>query len=97
MQHNLSTTIVEIDPAVYYAARRYFGMPEPGPGHIFLEDARLWVERRRKTLTTNDAPFDIIVHDCFSGGSVPGHLFTIEFWENLKSLMHEEGVLAIVS
>jgi spermidine synthase len=72
-------------------------MPDPGPGRVFLEDARRWVRRRRQTLTNRDFLFDIVVHDCFSGGGVPKQLFTIEFWEDLKALMDEEGVLAVVS
>jgi hypothetical protein len=35
------------------------------------------------------------VHDCFSGGGVPEHIFTIEFWEELKSIMTSDGVLAV--
>jgi hypothetical protein len=77
-------------------------MPDPGPGNVFLEDARGWVERRRqngsnKNNRAGDSLFDIVVHDCFSGGGVPKHLFTTEFWEGLKSLMHVEGVIAVVS
>jgi spermidine synthase len=101
MEHNISTTVVEIDPAVYEAARNFFGMPDPGPDNVFLEDARGWVERRRhsqgKSDPAGDTSFDIVVHDCFSGGGVPKHLFSVEFWEGLKSLMHEKGVVAVVS
>lgn len=103
-RHGLNTTIVEIDPAVYDAARQYFGLSDPGPGHIFLEDARGWVDSKKREIETKRTDgtladydlFDIVVHDCFSGGGVPGHIFTLEFWRDLKSVMSPWGVLAVV-
>ncbi|ESK94483.1 spermine spermidine synthase [Moniliophthora roreri MCA 2997] len=102
-RHGMNLTIVEIDPAVYEAARRFFGVPDPGEGNAFLEDAGAWVaaratQRRNVTDTfekdTEDL-YDIVVHDCFSGGGVPQHLYTIEFWENLKTLVKDDGVVVI--
>jgi spermidine synthase len=75
-------------------------MPDPGAGNVFLEDARQWVERRRRLLEHSERldrlSFDIVVHDCFSGGAVPEHLFTIQFWDDLKYLMHKNGVVVVV-
>ncbi|KAI5119168.1 hypothetical protein M0805_008651 [Coniferiporia weirii] len=90
IQHGLSATIVEIDPAVYSAARTYFGVPEPAAAYI--EDARGWVARRA---ALNNETYDIVVHDCFSGGGVPAHLFTSEFWEDLKKIVSPEGIVAV--
>ncbi|KAL5483122.1 hypothetical protein ACEPAI_8351 [Sanghuangporus weigelae] len=90
MQHGLSTSIVEIDPAVYSAARDYFGVPEPSAAYI--EDARSWVHRQT---TLKNGTFDIIVHDCFSGGGVPAHLFTSEFWQDLNDILRPDGILAV--
>lgn len=92
-KHGISTTIVEIDPAVYDAARRYFGLPDPGAGRVFLEDARTWVSRREPTA----ALFDFVVHDCFSGGGVPEHIYTSEFWNDLSTLVEPEGTVVVVS
>ncbi|KAJ7653477.1 spermidine synthase [Mycena rosella] len=96
-RHGIATTIVEIDPAVYDAARLYFGLPEHAPDNLFLEDARTWAARRRTDLESGaqHALFDIIVHDCFSGGGVPEHIFTLEFWNDLKASLHPEGILAV--
>lgn len=71
----------------------------PTPSHLFLEDARNWVAGRRQILETYDKQdlFDIVVHDCFSGGGVPEHIFTVEFWDDLRALMVPDGVLAVVS
>jgi len=99
-QHDISTTVVEIDPTVYDAAKRYFGLAPPN--QVFLEDARQWVARRKINITNpqeNDATsyelYDYVIHDCFSGGGVPGHIFTTEFWADLKHLLKPDGVLAV--
>ncbi|KAG6880167.1 hypothetical protein C0992_004619 [Termitomyces sp. T32_za158] len=97
IRHKVPITIVEIDPAVYDAARTYFGLPDPGPGRVFLEDARAWVARKRTEAEIGGVKqlYDFVVHDCFSGGGVPEHIFTLEFWEDLKSIMHPQGVVAV--
>ena len=92
IQHGLSTTIVEIDPAVYSAARDFFGVPEPAAAYI--EDARGWVQGRA---SLGNETYDVIVHDCFSGGGVPAHLFTTEFWSDLRSIVSPDGIVAVVS
>lgn len=99
-QHGIATTIVEIDPAVYDAARQYFGLSDPGNNNVFLQDARGWVRSRRAMVEAEDPSaikYDVIVHDCFSGGGVPEHLFSIEFWNDLKTILSTEGVVAVVS
>jgi spermidine synthase len=101
--HGLRTTAVEIDPAVYRLARKYFALSKPD--EVYLEDARRWVSTRaafrRQHHAANAAidygtRFDFIIHDCFSGGGVPPHLFTIEFWEDLKEILDPTGVVAVV-
>ncbi|KAK2466436.1 hypothetical protein APHAL10511_002078 [Amanita phalloides] len=92
-RYGISTTIVEIDPAVYDAARRYFDLPDPGPGRVFLEDARRWVSRQK--LVDSKVLFDFVVHDCFSGGGIPEHIYTLEFWSDLSTLVEPEGVVAV--
>ncbi|KAG2154997.1 S-adenosyl-L-methionine-dependent methyltransferase [Suillus bovinus] len=97
-QHGIATTIVEIDPAVYDAARQYFGLSDPGNNNVFLQDARGWVRRRRAMVEAEDPSaiqYDFVVHDCFSGGGVPEHLFSIEFWDDLKTILSPEGVVAV--
>jgi spermidine synthase len=96
MRHNISTTIVEIDPAVYKAARTFFGLPDPA--NIFLEDAREWAAKKRARVDAghNEDLFDIVVHDCFSGGGVPEHIYTMEFWSDLKGVMQSDGLLVVV-
>jgi hypothetical protein len=97
--HGLETTIVEIDPVVYDAARTYFGLPDPGEGRVFLQDARkfVWDRKRKLELGEDLSKFDVVIHDVFSGGGLAGHLFTLEFWNDLKGVMTEDGIAAVVS
>lgn len=81
---------------MYDAARTFFGLPDPGPEKVYLQDARQWAANERGR-SDKHSIYDIVVHDCFSGGGVPGHIFTHEFWEDLKSVIHPEGVLVVVS
>lgn len=99
IRHGINTTVVEIDPAVYDAARVWFGLPDPGRDNVFLEDARRFVEKRYQKVQDGNEErlYDIVVHDCFSGGGVPEHIFTSEFWDMLKVTMEAEGILAVVS
>ena len=103
-RHGLNTTVVEIDPAVYTAARDWFGFglaDETVPrGGVFLEDARGWVQQRAAEQSNEideSEKFDIVVHDCFSGGGVPEQLFSTEFWKMLKKIVKKDGVVAVVS
>ena len=97
-RQKIEITVVEIDPAVYNASRQYFGLPDLDSDRVFLEDARVVVaEKRRSMQHSNADKYDYVVHDCFSGGGVPAHLFTLQFWEDLKAIMNPEGVVAVVS
>jgi len=80
-------TVVEIERSVYVAAREAFGFPKPD--HIFFQDARAFVDKQ-------DDSYDYIVHDVFSGGSVPQHLFSKEFFMRLKKRLKIGGIIALV-
>jgi spermidine synthase len=95
--HGVSTTILEIDEAVYKQARSFFGLPDLQP--VYFENARWWVNGQSWQLANGNASiptYDYVVHDLFSGGSVPAKLYTDEFWKELKSIMKPDGVLAVV-
>ncbi|TFY60680.1 hypothetical protein EVJ58_g4995 [Rhodofomes roseus] len=106
MRHNISTTIVEIDEAVYDAARKYFALPEPEPSKLILADARKWLRERTDDAAkeaeaqelgqgANTELYDYVVHDVFSGGSLPTLLFTKDFWNSTSKVMKPDGVLAV--
>lgn len=39
--------------------------------------------------------YDLIIHDCFTGGSEPAHLLTVETLAQLRGLLTEHGILAL--
>ncbi|KAJ9261433.1 hypothetical protein DTO021C3_3441 [Paecilomyces variotii] len=91
ISHGIDTTIVEIDPVVYYFANKYFHLP---PNHTaVIQDAEKFV---KKSLASSPRPqYDYIVHDVFTGGAEPINLFTLEFLQELSDLLKDNGVIAI--
>ncbi|KAI9592776.1 hypothetical protein BDF19DRAFT_425167 [Syncephalis fuscata] len=87
LKHKMTVDIAEIDPMVYKYARDYFGLPEPR--HAFLEDGRGVIER------ASDASYDYILHDVFTGGSVPKQLFSLEFIKEIQRVLKPDGVLTL--
>ncbi|CEL52703.1 hypothetical protein RSOLAG1IB_05909 [Rhizoctonia solani AG-1 IB] len=62
-------------------------------GH-YIETGNATQVLQGTTSTTEDL-FDYIIHDCFSGGSVPTFLFSTGFFEGVKGLLRADGVLAV--
>ncbi|KIO29054.1 hypothetical protein M407DRAFT_21796 [Tulasnella calospora MUT 4182] len=64
-------------------------------------DGRTYVQERAKFVngvdkeTRDEQRYDYVVHDVFTGGSVPAHLFTKEMWEDVKTVMRPDGILAV--
>jgi spermidine synthase len=82
----IATDTIEIDPAVADAARKYFHFQPTG---LFLVgDARYEIRRL-------DRRYDLIVHDCFTGGAEPTHLLAREMLSELQILLNDGGILAL--
>jgi len=89
--HGIQTTIVEIDPVVFEYATKYFALP---PNHKpVIDDAVSYAS----ALAKSDEKYDYVVHDVFTGGAEPVDLFTLEFLQDLHSVLKPGGVIAIVS
>lgn len=104
IKHNISTTIVEIDPVVYDYAVNYFHLPDPHTA--IIEDAITYTSTLASSIneanvseTNNDVAkenqFTYIIHDVFTGGAEPAELFTHEFLSTLSALLAPNGVIAI--
>jgi predicted membrane-bound spermidine synthase len=81
----LAVDTIEIDPEVVRAAHDYFGFQPPG--RLLVGDARYEVRRLASR-------YDVIVHDCFTGGEMPSHLFSVEMLETLRDHLEPGGILA---
>ena len=92
IQHGVQTTIVEIDPVVHDFAMKYFNLPANHRAVI-----RNAVDFAEESVANETEKYDHIIHDVFTGGVEPAALFTVEFLENLKFLLADDGVIAIVS
>lgn len=82
----LATDTIEIDPAVASAALDYFHFKPTGD--FIVGDARYEITQLKKQ-------YDFIIHDCFTGGSEPTHLLTVEMLRELRGLLKKQGVLAL--
>jgi spermidine synthase len=82
----LATDTIEIDPAVADMAQRYFRFRPTGD--FIVGDARYEIKRLHRK-------YDLIVHDCFTGGSEPTHMLSREMLGDLRGMLTERGVLAL--
>lgn len=96
IKHGISTTIVELDPAVYQYAKEYFDLPLNHTAHITNAIDYVRKEEQNQTNGQEIKKYDYILHDVFTGGAVPAALFTSEFLNSTRSLLKKEGVIAIV-
>jgi spermidine synthase len=85
-RYGIVTDTLEIDPAVAQAASEFFGFQPTGD--VILGDARYQIRRLQ-------GPYDLIIHDCFTGGSEPAHLLTAETLQQLSALLSPRGILAV--
>jgi len=85
-RYGIVTDTLEIDPAVADAAVDYFGFK--ATGQSVVGDARYEIRHLK-------GPYDLIIHDCFTGGSEPAHLLTVETLSQLRGLLSERGILAL--
>jgi SAM-dependent methyltransferase len=83
----IQTDVVEIDPNVVRAARDFFEF-EPN-GEVYVEDGRQFLKRTGRK-------YDFIVHDTFTGGTVPFHLLSRQVFEDTRRVLADDGVLCLV-
>ncbi|MFN8223750.1 MAG: fused MFS/spermidine synthase [Gaiellales bacterium] len=84
----LTVDVVELDPDVVTAARRWFELPPDDERlHVTVSDGRRFLEE-------TDERWDVIMLDAFYADGVPFHLTTLEFIELLRERLHPGGVVA---
>lgn len=82
----IRTDTIEIDPVVDQYARKYFGFNPTGT--TLIGDGRYFIRKI-------EGPYDLIIHDCFTGGSEPTHLLTVETLTLLRDKLSDGGMLAL--
>lgn len=85
-RYGMSVDTLEIDPSVAQAAVNYFAFQPAGKS--IVGDARYEIQH----LTGS---YDLIIHDCFTGGSEPSHLLTVEALTQIRNLLSANGILAL--
>jgi spermidine synthase len=78
---------VEIDPQIVAIGRRYFDMNEPNLKAI-VQDGRYWLQ-------TVDRRYDVIGIDAYQQPYVPFHLTTVEFFQQVRDHLTDNGVAVI--
>ncbi len=85
---DLQVDYVDIDPAIDEVARKYFFF-QPNPRMtIAIEDGRSFLQR-------TDRKWDFIFCDAYIGQSVPFHLTTVEFLDEVKRHLNPGGVFGL--
>ncbi|KAJ2064226.1 hypothetical protein GGI17_001111 [Coemansia sp. S146] len=87
-EQGVKVDVVELDPAVYRAAVDFFSLPQNLHG-VYLQDGRRFID------DAPDGSYDYIVHDVFTGGSVPAVLFSQSAAAQLSRILAPRGVLAM--
>jgi len=85
--------VVEIDPGITAAARRYFYLQDSPSISIHHEDARIFLNRAALN-TEAYGLYDAIFADVFgSWYSIPFHMATVEAAQRMSDIMAPDGVL----
>ncbi|KAJ2549365.1 hypothetical protein EV175_004475 [Coemansia sp. RSA 1933] len=87
-RQNVRVDVVEIDPAVYRAAVDFFALPR-NLNAVHLTDGRRFIDAAAAHT------YDYVVHDVFTGGSVPAALFSQAAVAQLRRILKPQGVLAM--
>lgn len=89
----LTMDVVEIDPAVTRAARRWFYLDrlEQEAGrrlHIFTDDGRNYLKR----IAASTCRYDVVLNDCFCGNEPVYELATVEALSDVRTCLNPGGM-----
>ncbi len=80
--------VIELDAGVVHLATRHFGFDPSALTVVRVGDAR-------RELRSLSGQYDLVVHDCFTGGTNPAHLLTVEALGELAARIRSGGSLVI--
>lgn len=78
--------VAELDPEVVEVARRFFSLPRDPRLRVFIEDGRRFLRRAPE-------PYDLVLLDAYFADSIPFHLTTVEFLQELRARLAPDGVV----
>lgn len=81
--------VVEVDPDVIDLGKRFFYLQETGNYKVHAMDARIFIQNQ-----IGKKSYDLILLDAFKSGSVPFHLKTDEFYQEIRDVLSPDGVIA---
>lgn len=81
--------VSEIDDAVFRVAREFFGFEETDRVKVDIGDARVYIKRAG----LRGEKFDLVILDAFNGEYIPEHLMTVEFLQEVKQLLPDNGMV----
>lgn len=81
--------VLEVDQAVVNVAKEFFDYEEDERHQVHVVDARVFIKRAG----LQGRQYDYIVLDAFSGEYIPEHLLTLEFLQEVRALLSENGVV----
>ena len=80
--------VVEIDQKVIDISKQFFYFNETENYKIHKEDGRRFIQKM-----SGKKQYDLIYLDAYKSGSIPFHLKTIQFYEDLMQVLSSEGVV----
>ena len=80
--------VVEIDQKIIDISKQFFYFQETPNYKIHNEDGRRFIQKM-----SGKKQYDLIYLDAFKSGSIPFHLKTIQFYEDLMQVLSSEGVV----
>lgn len=85
---NLKIDVVEVDGKVIELSKKYFSLRESSRCRVFEEDGRVFIQKRK-----GQEPYDWVILDAFKSGSIPYHLKTQEFYQEIRAVLSPGGVV----
>jgi spermidine synthase len=86
---DVSIDVVEIDPGMTEAARKYFELKDWPGLRIFHEDARMFLNREA---IAGNLRYDAIFGDAYGTYNIPFHLTTVETMRHIRDMLNGDGV-----
>ena len=80
--------VVEIDQKVIDISKNFFFLNETSNYKVHHDDGRQFIRKM-----SNEKTYDLIYLDAFKSGSIPFHLKTIQFYEDVNRVLSPGGVV----